>query len=87
MRVGRSLVWRRGVIDDNDLLRQPVLVEFAPIRLLLPAALAGWYRAVGGLVGRHGGCGRRGRGSLGGLRVGEGGSGSGSVGRVCVRVG
>lgn len=83
--VGRSLLWRRGVIDNNDLLWQAVLVKFAPIRLLSPTTgLAGWDRAVGVLVGRHGG--RRGRrGGLGGLGIGE--AGSGRVGSVCVRVG
>lgn len=72
------LRWRR-VIDDDDLLGDPVLVKFTPIRVLLPTILGrSGRRAVSVLDGSH--CGRgggqrrrgsRGRREFGGLSIRE----------------
>ena len=76
---GRGVIlvrWRR-VINDNDLLRDTVFIEFAPICFFPPAILGrSGPCAHSGMGGSHCGrsSGRRRREDFGGLSVREGGS-------------
>lgn len=73
------LRWRR-VIDDDDLLGDPVLIKFTPIRLLPPTILGRSGRGAVSVLdrshcGRGGGQRRRSsreRGEFGGLSIREG---------------
>lgn len=79
-------VWRRRIVNDNDLLGQAVFIKLAPVRLLVPAILGGRDASrKSRLTGRH--CGRCGgrrrvlmgrrqrRQDLGRLSVRQGGRG------------
>lgn len=66
MRRRLLLLWRRGVVNDNDLLGQAIFVELAPIGLLPPPpgrARRHGTAARGRIIGRQIG-GRRGGGGF-----------------------